>query len=448
MKTRAALAVWTAKRALAIIVFAGGAMAATMPAHAQAQSLPPLEFGIDRSNMGTEWTLAPPQEPNISPFLSSEYNKPGDFEARRVAVLDGIARIHAQWFRDGFGKGSPDLFVDLVKLVHARHMKILAVFGAAGSDYPPGAYLTKAQSGCQWGTYPLSKINLAAYQKRIEQQFAAVRAAGETVDAFEIGNELDLYCNDADSPTGAEWAKHQWKWFLSPAQVQTFVRGYAPYLAASVASIRKYFPKAIIITYGNSLPISAPLIEALASVRDANGKVTDYTKLVDGYGSHLYPISTTTLSMVEDATESLRYEAAHYPHVDKKPIWITEWNPAGSSFWDGQPWYFQYNAQGQPGGELNQADVQGVYKAMDRAAAIRTFNRDVVEKLRSSTTMPVNITHVLYYSYDSGAKSPKCDHVKYDTLPHLDGFCIDGVIDMTTGHLLPGIAAAVAGAAH
>jgi hypothetical protein len=448
MKTRAALAVWTAKRALAIIVFAGGAMAATMPAHAQAQSLPPLEFGIDRSNMGTEWTLAPPQEPNISPFLSSEYNKPGDFEARRVAVLDGIARIHAQWFRDGFGKGSPDLFVDLVKLVHARHMKILAVFGAAGSDYPPGAYLTKAQSGCQWGTYPLSKINLAAYQKRIEQQFAAVRAAGEMVDAFEIGNELDLYCNDADSPTGAEWAKHQWKWFLSPAQVQTFVRGYAPYLAASVASIRKYFPKAQIITYGNSLPASAPLMEALASVRDANGKVTDYTKLVDGYGSHLYPTSTTTLNMVEDATNSLRYEAAHYPHVDEKPIWITEWNPAGSSFWNGQPWYFQYNAQGQPGGELNKTDAHGVYKAMDRAAAIRTFNRDVVEKLRSSTTRPVNITHVLYYSYDSGAKSPKCDHVKYDTLPHLDGFCIDGVIDMTTGNLLPGIAPAVAGAGH
>jgi hypothetical protein len=442
MKTREALAMWMAKRVLAIIAFAAGVMAT----HAQAQGRPPLEFGIDRSNMATQWTLAPPNEPNISPFLSSEYNKPGDFEARRVAVLDGIARIHAQWFRDGFGKGSPDLFVDLVKRVHARNMKILAVFGAVGSDFPPGAYLTKAQSGCQWGTFPLSKINLAAYQKRIEQQFAAVRAAGETVDAFEIGNELDLYCNDADSPTGAEWAKHQWKWFLSPAQVQTFVRGYAPYLAASVASIRKYFPKAIIITYGNSLPTSAPLMEALAGVRDAKGKVTDYTQLVDGYGSHLYPTSTTTLNMVQDATNSLRYEAAHYPHVNQKPIWITEWNPAGSSFWNGQPWYFQYNAQGQLGGELNKADAQGVYKAMDRAAAIRTFNRDVVEKLRSSTTEPVNISHVLYYSYDSGAKSPKCNNVKYDTLPHLDGFCIDGVIDMTTGNLLPGIAEAVAGA--
>jgi hypothetical protein len=345
---------------LAFSALSGAMVMATPQDHAA-----PLEFGVDRSNMGKQWTLGWPQEPNVSPFLSSEYNKPGDFEARRVAVLDGIARVHAQWFRDGFGKGPPDLFVDLVKLVHARSMKILAVFGAAVSDFPPNAYLSKEQSGCQWGTYPLSKINLDAYQKRIEAQFAAVRAANETVDAFEIGNELDLYCNDADNPTGADWAKHQWKWFLSPAQVQTFVHGYAPYLAASAASIRKYFPQAKIITYGNSMPASAPLIEALASVRNADGKITDYTKLVDGYGAHLYPASDTTLDMVDGATDALRNDAAHYPHMDEKSIWITEWNPTGSSFWNGRPWYFQYDAQGQVGGDLNKADARSVYKAMD-----------------------------------------------------------------------------------
>jgi hypothetical protein len=167
---------------------------------------------------------------------------------------------------------------------------------------------------------------------------------------------------DVDNPTGAEWAKHQWKWFLSDAQAQAFVRGYGPVLAASVASIRKYFPQAQVITYGNSMPASAPLMQALANVRGADGKVTDYTKLIDGYGSHLYPTSTTTLNMVHDATNSLRYEAAHYPQVSQKPIWITEWNPAGSSWWNGAPWYFQYDAQGRPGGELNKADAQGAYK--------------------------------------------------------------------------------------
>ncbi len=430
--------------ALAVLAVPSGSAAA---GPAGQHPLTPLEFGIDRSNMATQWTLAPPHEPNVSPFVASEYNKPGNFEARRIAVLNGIARVHAQWFRDGFGAGSPDLFVDLVKLVHARGMKMLAVFGAATSDFPPGAYLNKDKSGCQWGTYPLSKINLAAYQKRIEAQFAAVRAAGEMVEAFEIGNELDLYCNNADNPTGAEWAKHQWKWFLSPAQVQTFVRGYAPYLAASVASIHKYFPQAKIITYGNSLPASAPLIEALARVRDPDGKITDYTKLVDGYGSHLYPTSDTTLDMVQGTAGSLLSEAAHYPHLDQKSIWITEWNPSASSWWNGRPWYFQYNALGQIGGDLNKADVHGTYKAMDRAGAIRTFNHDVVEKLRASAK-PVNISHVFFYDYDSGGQSPKCDHVKYSWTTSLHSFCIDGVIDPSTGNLVPGVAAAVAGRAH
>jgi hypothetical protein len=327
-------------------------------------------------------------------------------------------------------------------------MKMLGIIGPAASDYPPGAQLSKAQSGCPWGTYPLSKLNVAVYQKRIEGQLAAIRAAGETVDAFELGNEMDLYCNDADNPTSADWAKHQWKWFLTPAQTQAFVQGYAPFMAASVAAIRKTFPKAQIITYGNSMPASAPLIEALASVRGADGKLTDYTQLVDGYGSHLYPMSDTTADMVQGATASLRYKAAHYPHLAQKSIWITEWNPAGSSWWNGQPWYFQYDASGRPGGELNKADAHGAYTAMDRAAAIRVFNKDVVEKLRTSATAPVNISRVFYYSYDSGAKSPKCDQVKYSWTSALTGFCIDGVTDPFTGALLPGVAPAVAGATH
>ena len=413
-------------------------------ASAQTEKKVPVEFGVDRSNMATEWTLAPPHEPNIAPFLAADYNKPGDFEARRVAVMDGIAKTHVRWFRDGFG-GSPES-IDLLKLVHARGMKMLAIVGHAASDYPPGAYLDKAQSGCQWGTIPLSKINIAAYQKRIEGELAAVRAAGETVDAFEIGNELDLYCNDADNPTGAEWAKHQWKWFLSPAQVQAFVRGYGPFLAASVASIRKYFPQSPIITYGNSMPASAPLIEALAKAVGPDGKVTDYTNLVDGYGVHLYPISDTTQDMVQETTSELLSEASHFPHMGEKSIWITEWNPSASSWWNGRPWYFQYDAHGQPGGELNKADPHGAYKAMSRADVVQVFYRDVVGKLRASLASPVNVSHVLFYDYDSGGKSSsKCDHVKYSWDPGLVSWCADGLIDPSTGALLSDMAAAVAG---
>ena len=54
----------------------------------------------------------------------------------------------------------------------------------------------------------------------------------------------------------------------------------------------------------------------------------------------------------------------------------------------------------------------------------RGFNHDVVEALRSSATAPVNISHVFYYSYDSGGPSPKCEHVKYSWPTSLPpGFC-------------------------
>ncbi|SRR5579872_4917827 len=106
--------------------------------------LPPkLEIGIDRSNMATEWTISPPGEPNIYPF-NGPYNGVGVFEARRVAVFDGIARLHPQWFRDGFGPDRPEgaqLFVDMVRQVHARGMKILAVVSHTGSDFDKKDYI-------------------------------------------------------------------------------------------------------------------------------------------------------------------------------------------------------------------------------------------------------------------------------------------------------------------
>jgi hypothetical protein len=78
--------------------------------------------------------------------------------------------------------------------------------------------------------------------------------------------------------------------------------------------------------------------------------------------------------------------------VSQKPIWITE-NPGGSSWWNGQPWYFQYDAHGQPGGDLNKADARGVYKAMDQAGAIRAFNHDVIEALRRGAWRLPSISH-------------------------------------------------------
>ena len=88
-------------------------------------------------------------------------------------------------------------------------------------------------------------------------------------------------------------------------------------------------------------------------------------------------------------------------------------------------------------------------RPLNRAEAIRVFERDVVERLRTSKSSPVNIGYVLYYSYDSAAKSTKCDASGFNQARNaLRGICIDGVIDPTTGKLLPDVAAAVVNAAH
>ena len=422
-------------------------MGLTPPAYAGAA--PKLEIGVDRSNMSTEWTLSPPAEPNVYPF-NGPYNGAGVFEARRKAVFDGVAKLHPQWFRDGFGADTPEgaqLFVDAVEQAHARGMKLLAVVGPSGSDFDPKDRISPADSGCQWGAFALSKIDLGKFERRIRTYFDAVKQAGLSVDAFEIGNELDLYCNDADMPKGSEFAAHKWQWFLSDEQVHKFVVGYAPFLKTFAGLIKAYFPQAKIVTFGMSNPSgnSAPLIRALAAFADSSGKSVDYTALVDGYGTHIYPPADTTLDMVAKATSELTSQAAILPHIHDKPLWITEWSESGSAFWSSHKWYFQPLRRGDSIVDLNKADANGVYPAMTRAQAIATFEDHVVKRLRSKPD-PVNIGALFYYSYDSAGKSDMCDSTAFNMTRGIKGTCFSGVIDPLTGELLPDVAAAIAGA--
>jgi O-glycosyl hydrolase len=408
--------------------------------------LPKVEIGIDRSNKATEWTISPPGEPNIYPF-NGPYNGAGVFEARRVAVFDGIARLHPQWFRDGFGPDTPEgvqSFVDMVRQVQARGMRILAVVSHTGSDFEKKDYIDPAQSGCQWGTFPLSKIDLAKFEHRVRSYFDALKQAGLSVDAFEIGNELDLYCNDADLPRTSEFAAHHWQWFLTQEQVHQFAAGYAPFLKTFAGLIREYFPSAKIITFGMSNPSgnSAALLQALANLTDSSGKTFDYTSLVDGYGTHIYVSADTTANMIQRATEELTSQAAMLPHVEEKPIWITEWNEAASAFWSSKTWYFQPSGSGPTADDRNKADAKSEFPAMNRAQVIQAFHEKVIDRLRSMPN-PLNIGYLFYYSYDSAGKSAMCDATVFNVRRGIKAYCFSGVIDPITGDLLPDVASAL-----
>ncbi len=265
--------------------------------------------------------------------------------------------------------------------------------GFSGTDYAPQDRIPGNPAVCQWGTAPLSKINLASYAHRLRTHFDALKVASQSPDAFEIGNELDLHCNDADMPTISEFAKHNWTWFLSDAQVHAWVAGYAPVLKTAATLIREYFPQALVITGGMSNPTgnSAPLIAALAHFTDSSGRTFDYTTLVDGYGTHIYPPADTTLHLVQHASSDLIAQAADLPHLAEKPLWITEWSENGSAFWSSHKWYFQYDSRGNIGGDLDLA--QAPYGPMTRAQAIRTFTAGVIERLHTQA----NIGYVFYY---------------------------------------------------
>jgi hypothetical protein len=132
----------------------------------------------------------------------------------------------------------------------------LAIVGPTGKDFRPSDLIAgdPKVNGCRFATAPLSKIDLTRFEHRLRTHFDALANAGLSVDAFEIGNELDLYCNGAKMPITSEFAKHQWKWFLGDAQVHTFAAGYVPFLTTFVRVIGAYFPHAKIITFGMSNP--------------------------------------------------------------------------------------------------------------------------------------------------------------------------------------------------
>jgi hypothetical protein len=84
---------------------------------------------------------------------------------------------------------------------------------------------------CGWsgGDGKLSEINLAKFAQHLRATLDAVRAANLTIDAFEIGNEFDTTCYDADVPVGHS---------ASEKEIATWLRGYGEFLKAAASHPR------------------------------------------------------------------------------------------------------------------------------------------------------------------------------------------------------------------
>jgi Glycosyl hydrolase catalytic core len=263
------------------------------------------EFGIDYSRLST---------------------KSAGVQARSLA---GIRALGATWFRDVYVANTPhglDDFVNELRMAKQLKLKLLVELLPVSDDFDgiqPENGGDEFLKLCGWrsGSRKLSLIDLNKFSQRIRAQFAALKAAGVTVEAFEVGNEFDLICFNGDVPNGHE---------ATQAEFVTAVRAYAHYLKTAAEAIRAYYPNAKILTF----PLAAVRDEwdtgmhhfrnparMIAQLRDLDGYnyLDNASYHVDAYGLHVYPtrnrIAKTTREKVGSTVAVL----------SDKPIWITEW---------------------------------------------------------------------------------------------------------------------------
>jgi hypothetical protein len=254
-------------------------------------------------------------------------------DAEQQKTLQNIRSLHATWFRDILPTATPK-FVSELKLAKQNGLKFLVNVVPLCADYDRCENENAGEDfrkRCGWdgGSPKISEMNLNKFAQRFRAQLDAVKAANLTIDAFEIGNEIDWICFNGDVPNG-----HQ------PSQEELFtaVRGYAHFLrtAGEIIQDSHYFPNAKIITFGMAHAGSGDIpphhfsdpARLVAMLRNLDGfNYLDNSHYhVAGYGTHIYPDpnkveQSSATPLVSDAKT-----------LNDKPFWITEWGLGSNSF--------------------------------------------------------------------------------------------------------------------
>jgi O-glycosyl hydrolase len=277
------------------------------------------EIGIDRSNLTRQ------------------------SEAVQEKTLQDIHILRATWFRDVLSAGTPQsmaAFVNEVRLAKQNGLKFLADVLPSAADYDDSKNENAGEDfrkRCGWpqGSSKISQMNLTKFSQRMRAQLDAVKAANLTIEAFEIGNEVDWICFNGDAPNGHAPTK---------AELMTAVRGYAHFLKAAAEVIRdpRYFPTAKIITFGiahgsdrwdnpaHHFSNPARMVALLRNLDGFNYLDNDIYH-VDGYGTHIYPYPD---NLEQSVTDLVRQDDAILG--PDKPFWITEWGLPANGYPDKQ----------------------------------------------------------------------------------------------------------------
>lgn len=155
---------------------------------------------------------------------------------------------------------------------------------------------------CGYGAPRYSKINVDKMKQRVSLFLDQMVAAGDSGAAFEIGNELDWMCFNADIPQTGYGDETQ------------FVQSYERVLSSIAPVIKSHFPNATVLSWGMSNWPGWTVNGALQNPVHALKSLPSYA-MVDGIAIHAYPAPT-------DVPVIFNNFAAN--GFDKE-LWITEW---------------------------------------------------------------------------------------------------------------------------
>ena len=160
------------------------------------------------SIFGFGWALAAPftaVAAQTEGFGIDRSNLVGESEAVQAKALQDIHSLDATWFRDVLvaGPQANTKFVNEVKIAKQNQLKFLANILPAKADINGPNPLQNAgeefRKRCGWpqGSSKLSQLNTIDFAAHLRTQLDAVKEAGLTIDAFEIGNEVDGFASTA-----------------------------------------------------------------------------------------------------------------------------------------------------------------------------------------------------------------------------------------------------------
>jgi hypothetical protein len=181
-----------------------------------------------------------------------------------------------------------------------------------------------------WSDVVFSKTTPEVFTERVKPMLDKLEAAGVRLAAFELGNEINNSQFNGDLPSAGKGRELRLADLNNPNDLQArqVAMGYRAYvrLMAALKDLRDHSNlnrQTPIISTGLSQVHSTPFEVTLRDTIEFLNQ-NGMTKLIDGYGIHVYPsgdpnrpVSARIASLDEDMFSVCRFAG--------KPCWVTEW---------------------------------------------------------------------------------------------------------------------------